>query len=74
MLIADRAITTVAEQAIHEATRDGGRVPEWEDYPEIGENDWQAVLDRVDRMTWAPDQAKYDAAYALLAARAAHDA
>lgn len=72
--IGDRAITTVAEHAIHQATRDGGRCPEWEDYPDIGENDWHAVLQKIDRMTEAPERDKYEAAYALLALRADHDA
>jgi len=72
--IGDRAITTVAEHAIHAATRDGGVPPAWEDYPDIAELDWLAVLQKVDRMTEAPDHDKYEAAYGFLALRADHDA
>ena len=74
ILKADRAITTVAEHVIHAATMDGGGPPEWENYPEIGENDWDLILARVDRMSEPPDPGKFDAAYALLTGRADHDA
>lgn len=44
----------------------------WGDYPELGEGDWNAVQEKAIAMatrTPAPD-AKYEQAYALLAARA----
>jgi len=72
ILEADRAIKTVAQRAIHMAAADGGTCPMWEDYPEIGENDWFAVLEEVDKIAAAPDG--YEAAYAFLTARADHDA
>jgi len=67
-----RAIRIVAQHAIHMAAADGGTCPMWEDYPEIGENDWYAVLEEVDKIAAAPDG--YEAAYALLEARAEHGA
>ena len=71
--IGDRAITTVAEYVIHAATRDGGVPPAWEDYPDIAQLDWLAVLQKVDRMTEAPNHDKYEAAYGFLALRASQD-
>jgi len=44
----------------------------WEDYPELGANDWQAVLNQVDHIVERlnPLGGDYDAAYRFLAARA----
>jgi hypothetical protein len=42
----------------------------WESFPEIGEDDWQDVVDRVGRMVRFPDRDAYAAAYALLQSRA----
>jgi hypothetical protein len=72
MFAGKRAIRTVAHYAIYMATRgesDGCAVA-WENYPEIGENDWQDVLDVIDAL--AKNPSGFDAAYALLTARAEH--
>lgn len=46
----------------------------WEDYPEIGEHDWNRVGAHVAGMCLrVMDDAKYAEAYALLAARAGSD-
>lgn len=62
------AIDTVARQLIYKTASDG----DWEDFPEIGEYDWDAVsrraqelLDSIRHSTEA-----FNAAYALLEARA----
>lgn len=52
---------------------DGERVSEmWEDYPEIGENDWIAICEAVKRVTEkrAPSVVAFNAAYKHLAGRA----
>ena len=67
-------INVIARHAIHSATSDGGQSPGWEDYPEIGENDWYEVLAEIDRLCPAPSPDAFKAAYALLSARADHDA
>jgi len=48
----------------------------WEDYPDIGENDWIAVTKQAERIVERLDPAgeKYDAAYAYLASRAGDEA
>lgn len=43
---------------------------EWENYPEIGADDWEAVVSRVQHMVGSYDHRTYLAAYDLLAARA----
>lgn len=45
---------------------------DWSDYPEIGEHDWQAVLDRANELVTAmrPDEETYQQAYRLLTDRA----
>lgn len=49
---------------------------EWEDYPEIGEYDFVAVMERVESIAKAmrPTTAQFSAAYDFLAERADHDA
>lgn len=42
----------------------------WGEYPDIGERDWCTVMDLVSTAVTPPAHAFYDAAYALLAARA----
>jgi hypothetical protein len=41
---------------------------DWSDYPEIGEHDWQAVLDRANKLVTdlRPDEETYQQAYRLL--------
>jgi hypothetical protein len=65
----DRAIEITAHRILWLAARNW---PQWEDYPEIGESDWFAVLDCIDRATPpldGPDD-QFQRAYALLEARA----
>lgn len=64
------AVDTVARRAVSRAT--GSDTIEWEDFPEIGEHDWERVLDRVSDLADAldPPDAEYDTAYLLLQQRA----
>ena len=45
---------------------------DWSDYPEIGEHDWQAVIERADELITAlrPSDETYRQAYKTLADRA----
>jgi len=65
------AIQAVARQAIHMACVDGGGYPEWENFPEIGENDWLDILEEIEMET--PAQPMYFTAYDFLEARANND-
>lgn len=62
----EKAIEIVARQALAEAVEDLA----WEDYPEIGEHDWERVLDAAADLAQYP--VGYLAAYELLEARAEH--
>lgn len=66
------AVEVVARMAIFNVL---GEV-EWQDYPEIGEHDWQEVLDRVEVIGCAlkPPTDDYTEAYAFLEARAEKEA
>jgi hypothetical protein len=57
----------------HRVLANDGAEPSWEDYPEIGENDWFAIQYRVTELAVqaAPNTRDYKAAYDLLAERAA---
>jgi hypothetical protein len=47
----------------------------WDRYPEIGEADWVAVVDRiVDQLVEFPPVEEYDKAYQILTDRADNDA
>ncbi|WP_218929048.1 hypothetical protein [Actinomyces bowdenii] len=61
------AIDVVAHDALGKRQRD----LLWEDYPEIGEHDWAAVVERVDQITEGliPDPHELQRAMALLASR-----
>lgn len=66
--VVDRAIDTVARAIV-------ARLPRgilWEDYPELGEHDWEALVKRVDELTdgMAPSPTILKAALDLLASRA----
>lgn len=65
------AIEVVAMQVISHQLEETGSL--WEDYPEIGEEDWGRVAERVTALTAGFDvsAADYHAAYDLLEARAA---
>lgn len=62
------AIEIIARRAIYCACGESGMGVEWGDYPEIGENDWHAILTKIEELTAAPGD--FTAAYALLEARA----
>jgi hypothetical protein len=49
---------------------------EWSDYPDIGEHDWQQVLDRIEVLgcAWKPMDDDYAEAYAFLESRAETEA
>lgn len=71
----DDAIDTVARYVV--ARSYGGPAAtvveiDWSDYPEIGEHDWLAVLDRANKLitNMRPDEETYQQAYRLLADRA----
>lgn len=68
-MTADRAIQVVAKRILWLASRD---YPEWEQYPEIGEDDWFAVLDHIDQANppLDGDDDEFSRAYALLTERA----
>lgn len=60
----DKAKSIVVQQIVAEAIRE---YPRWESYPEIGENDWFDINDRVDGVMGFPP--KFREAYDFLAAR-----
>lgn len=70
------AIDTIARHAL--ATHDGyvDMGERWEDYPELGDGDWSRVCAAAAalREDLIPEHDRYDAAYALLAARADKEA
>lgn len=49
----------------------GIRYSDWESYPEIGEHDWERVIDRAVELAHGPSAEKFKEAYDLLTARAA---
>lgn len=65
------AIDVIAKQAIKSASANFQPV-EWENYPEIGEQDWVRVVERVGEIAAliAPDQSEFEAAYDYLKERA----
>lgn len=64
----DEAIETVARMAF---TNEGAE-PSWEDYPDITEQDWYRVRDRVAELAAAfrAETGDYGQAYRMLAERA----
>ena len=68
----DFAVEVVARMAMFNAL---DKI-EWEDYPDIGEHDWQQVLDRIEVMGCGlkPTDDDYAEAYALLESRAEKEA
>jgi hypothetical protein len=65
----EEAIEIVAQQVIFSASADDGMVM-WENYPEIGEDDWYAVLAQIALLAVPPRRDHYRDAYALLESRA----
>lgn len=43
---------------------------EWEDYPDIGEDDWERIMDRAGEMIKEPSAQEFTKAYAHLSTRA----
>jgi hypothetical protein len=68
--ITEAAVREVARHAIADAVR--LNPPRWEDYPDIGEHDWEAIAAEVERVLdrLAAQREKYDCAYRVLAGRA----
>ena len=64
------AIGVIAQHAL--ANRSESVEDYWENYPEIGEQDWEAIVQHADELRGSPDDEDYREAYALLAARAEH--
>lgn len=46
----------------------------WEDYPDVGEDDWATITERAEALLVYPSDDEYNAAYALLKARATNEA
>lgn len=73
----DDALDIIAKRCIAnliEHDKGGNGSTQWEDWPEIGEQDWSRVLERMDELV--PDDPagdKVKQAYATLAARAVRD-
>lgn len=61
------AIETVARGVLANAVE---TPVEWENYPEIGEGDWERVLAEVRQLAAHPSATDYDSAYQHLAERA----
>lgn len=62
------AIEIIAREAI--ARKAKSVEDSWEDFPEIGEQDWEMVVQCADERLLAPTVEEYEWAYALLSARA----
>ena len=66
-----RAIKAVARElvalAVERYARDG-----WEDFPEIGENDWDRVVEKAQKLAPWPRPTDFIEAYGVLEARAEH--
>ena len=56
----------IASQALAEAGA-------WEDYPEIGQFDWDKICDRVSALAYPPSHSDFQMAYNLTASRASDD-
>lgn len=70
----EQAIDVIARRVVHlllTAPVGGSEdIALWEDYPEIGEHDWDRVIDRAKVLAPPnPDADEYTAAYAHLSAR-----
>ena len=61
----EEAVNVVARWIIADRLRD----VEWGDYPEIGEYDWERVIDRMDEIAGGTSVTEFEAAYEFLVAR-----
>lgn len=70
----DEALDVVAVKYTSDLMLQRANVEDWENYPELGENDFREVVARVRKMATAedafPTDAEFGAAYALLSKRA----
>ena len=66
----DKAVDVIARRVIARLSDEVAE--EWENYPEIGEMDWRAVVDRVAFLSGElnPDHLDFQNAYQLLTDRA----
>jgi hypothetical protein len=64
------AVRVVARRVVAAAV--GGTPVEWRNYPDVGEDDWKAVMAVADRIAAQhdPQGEHYDSAYRLLTQRA----
>lgn len=73
----DEAVDVVARRVIADVLDPLAVGDLWENYPDLGEDDWQAVQTRVQEIITGGvgriDQTTYTAAYDYLESRAEHD-
>jgi hypothetical protein len=64
----DHAIKVVAREIVSKVS------PDWEDYPEIGEHDWERIVAEVKKLTKAtePTLEEFTQAWVELSNRAEH--
>jgi len=67
-----RAITIVAQAVVANSVSIGD--DDWEDFPDVGEHDWEMVVHVADAIAAQPDPDELHAALVLLAARAEEEA
>lgn len=60
----DEAVEVIARHILAQAAAEA----DWEDYPEIGQHDWDAIVRKVDQL--APIPARFGEALRILANRA----
>lgn len=65
------AIDVVARQVLNSLVLNAP--DQWEFYPEIGEHDFERVMDRVMEMAFPPSIDEFRASYSLLEGRVAND-
>jgi hypothetical protein len=65
------ALRTVAQHILADKA---ANALEWEEYPEIGQDDWFALCQTLNDLAPFPPTAVYNAAYEYLEARATPDA
>ena len=63
------AVQTVAKDAIHLLVR-RGLEDAWEDYPEVGQHDWERIEKQIAQWVSAPDSEALTAAMEYLEGRA----
>lgn len=65
----DTALTVLARDLLAALLDDHG-AGKWEDYPDLGEHDWDRVLGRAYTLAARPERQDFTTAYQLLAAHA----